>query len=131
MAVITEVMKGVANKTPLFAVATSSKEGIPNVVPIKFVKVISEDEILMMDNFMEKTEANIKANPKVAVSCWFTNPETKLSQGYQFKGEATFEYSGTRFDEGYQWVKSLKPDIHPKAAIIVKVTSVYDLVPHI
>lgn len=127
---ITEEMKEAANNTGLFAVATCSKDGVPNVVPIKFAKVISDDEILVMDNYMDKTEANLKANPQIAVSCWFVNPETKKSHGFQFKGEATFEYSGKHFDEGYQWVKSVKPDINPKAAIIVKVTSVFDLRPH-
>jgi len=130
MALITEEMKEAANKTGLFAVATSSTDGVPNVVPIKFAKVISDDEILVMDNYMEKTEANIKENPRVAISCWYVDPETKNSHGFQFKGEAMFEYSGKNFDEGYQWVKSVRPNINPKAAVIVKVTSIYDLRPH-
>lgn len=128
MAKITEEMKEVALKGLLFAVATADKNGEPNVVPITFAKVISDDEILLMDNFMKKTEANLKANPKVAVSFWDVNWETMAAKGYQFKGDAKFEYSGKIFEEGCNWVKSMLP-INPKAAIVVKVTSIYDLAP--
>ncbi|MBN1536451.1 MAG: pyridoxamine 5'-phosphate oxidase family protein [Anaerolineales bacterium] len=130
MAIITEEMKGVASQTRLFAVATSSKDGVPNVVPITFAKIISDDEILIVDNYMVKTEANIKENPQAAVSCWALNPETNSFVGYQFKGNATIEYSGKTFDDGYEWVKSKRPHIDPKAVIVVKITEAYDLVPH-
>ena len=130
MALITDEMKDVASKARIFAVATSSLNGEPNVVAITFAKVVSDDEFLVMDNFMEKTEANLKANPRVAISCWDLNPQTKINRGYQFKGDARFETSGKVFEEGCQWVKSLKPQVQPKAAIIVKVTSIYNLEPH-
>ena len=130
MALITDEMKDVASKARIFAVATSSLNGEPNVVAITFAKVVSDDEFLVMDNFMEKTEANLKANPRLAISCWDLNPQTKINRGYQFKGDARFETSGRVFEEGCQWVKSLKPQVQPKAAIIVKVTSIYNLEPH-
>jgi predicted pyridoxine 5'-phosphate oxidase superfamily flavin-nucleotide-binding protein len=130
MALINDEMKDVASKARIFAVATSSLDGEPNVVAITFAKVLSDDEFLLMDNFMEKTEANLKANPRVAISCWDLNPQTKVNRGYQFKGDASFEYSGKVFEEGCQWVKSLKPQIQSKAVIIVKVTSIYNLEPH-
>ena len=130
MAQITEEMKDVASRTRIFAVATSSLDGEPNVVAITFVKVLSEDELLVMDNFMDKTKANLTVNPRIAISCWITDPETKTTQAYQFKGDARFETSGKFFEEGCQWVKSLKPQVQPKAAVIVKVTSIYNLEPH-
>ena len=128
MAKITEEMKEVAAKARLFAVATATKNGEPNVVPIAFAKVLSDDEILLMDNFMKKTEENLKANPRVAVSVWDVNWETMVAKGYQFKGDARFEYSGKIFDEGCEWVKSMMP-VTSKAAIVVKVTSIYDIAP--
>ena len=123
MALINDEMKDVASKARIFAVATASLDGEPNVVAITFAKVLSDDEFLLMDNFMEKTETNLKANPRVAISCWDLNPETKVNRGYQFKGDARFEYSGKIFEEGCQWVKSLRPQVQPKAAIIVKEAS--------
>jgi predicted pyridoxine 5'-phosphate oxidase superfamily flavin-nucleotide-binding protein len=131
VAQITEEMKDVVSKARIFAVATSSLDGKPNVVPVTFAKVLSDDEFLLMDNFMEKTEANLKANPHVAISCWDVNWQTMAARGYQLKGDARFEYSGKYFDEGCQWVKSLLPQVQSKAAIIVKVTSIYDLEPRV
>ena len=88
MVLITDEMKEVVAKTRLFTVATSSITGEPNVIVVAFAKLISEDEFLVMDNFMEKTEANLKANPRIAISCWDVNPETKATRAYQFKGDA-------------------------------------------
>ena len=130
MALITDEMKDVASKVRMFAISTSSLDGEPNVVPITFAKIISDDEWLLMDNFMEKTEANLKANPRVAISCWDVNWQTMEARGYQFKGDARFETSGKIFEEGCQWVKALLPKVQSKAAIIVKVTSIYNLEPH-
>lgn len=122
MAKITDEIKEVTRKAKGWAVATVSKDGIPNVVSIAFGKVLSEDEILLMNCFMKKTEENLKANPdKVAVSIWDYN----ALKGYQFKGEARIETSGKVFDEGVQMVKSLMPQLSPKGAVIVKVKSIY------
>ena len=121
MAKITEEMKEVAGKAKGWAVATATKDGVPNVVPIAFGKVLSEDEILLMDVFMGKTKENIKANPKVAASVW----DFEAAKGYQFKGTARIETSGKVFDEGVQMVKSRMPQLTPKSAVVVKVDEIY------
>ena len=121
MAKITEEMKEVAGKAKGWAVATATKDGVPNVVPIAFGKVLSEDEILLMDVFMGKTKENIKANPKVAASVW----DFEAAKSYQFKGTARIETSGKVFDEGVQMVKSRMPQLTPKSAVVVKVDEIY------
>ena len=40
--------------------ATTSPEGIPNVVPIGFARPIGEDSILIADNYMNKTRQNLE-----------------------------------------------------------------------
>ncbi len=129
MGIITEEMKDAAAKTQIFAVSTASKAGEPNVVAITFVKILSDDEILVMDNFMQKSEANLKENPRIAISCWYIDPQTHAAHAYQFKGNARIEDSGKIFEEGRQWVKSAMPVINSKAAVIVKVTEVFNLEP--
>jgi len=119
MAKISAEMKEVAEKAKCFAVATANKDGKPNVVPILFAKVLSDDELLLMDSFMQKTRQNVEENPVVAISVWAD------SKGYQFKGKARIEASGKTFDEGTQWVKSKNPKLSPKAAVIVKVDEIY------
>ena len=127
MAKITEEMKGVVAKTKGFAVATATKDGDPHVIPVGFAKVLSDEEILLMDVFMKMTVENIKANPKVAVSVW----DMAGMKGYEFKGDARIESSGNIYDEGVKWVKAVMPDfpVTPKAAVVVKVISVYETSP--
>jgi hypothetical protein len=121
MAKITDEIKDIASKAKGWAVATATKDGVPNVVSIAFGKVLSENQILLMDVFMKKTEENIKANPKVAASVW----DMESMKGYQFKGDAKIETSGKVFDEGVQMVKSMRPQLMPKATVIVDVKEIY------
>ena len=123
MAKITQEMKEVIEKTRGWAFATSTKDGVPNVVPIHFVKLISDDEILFVDVFMKKTLENIKNNPSVALSVW--DWDAKPRRGYQFKGEARIETSGKLFEEGVKVVKAINPELEPKGVVIVKVKSIY------
>jgi len=121
MAKITEEMKEIAQKTKGFAVATVTKDGDSHVIPVAFGKVLSDEEILLMDVFMKRTEENIKANSKIAVSVW----DMESLKGYEFKGNARIETSGKVFDEGVKMVKSMMPQLSPKAAVIVTVSSIY------
>ena len=45
--------------------------------------------------------------------------------GYPLKGSARIETSGSVFDDGVDMVKSMMPQLSPKAAVIVKVDSIY------
>lgn len=48
-------MKIIAEKGRFFVIATASPDGEANAVPIAFAKIISSDEILLVDDFMKKT----------------------------------------------------------------------------
>jgi len=122
---ITDEMKDVAAKAKGWAVATATKDAVPNVVTIAFGEVLSENQILLVDVFMKKTEENIKANPKVAASVW----DMESMKGYQFKGDAKIETSGRFFDKASQMVKSVMPQLTPKAAVIVDVQEIYIISP--
>ena len=125
MTKITDEMKQIAEKAKVFTVGTATKNGEPNVIPMTFAKVLSDDEVLLMNNFMKKTIENIRANPRVAISVWKQGD----SEGYQFKGNARIETSGKVFDDGVNWVRTTSPTLNPKAAIIVKVDSIYSITP--
>ncbi len=125
MAKITDEMKEVIGKARGFAIGTATKEGEPNVVPMGFCKVISDDEILLVKIFKGKTSDNVGANPKVAVSVW----DMESRKGYQFKGAAKIETSGKVFDEADKMVKAMMPQAEPAAAVVVKVDSIYTTTP--
>jgi predicted pyridoxine 5'-phosphate oxidase superfamily flavin-nucleotide-binding protein len=125
MARITNEMREITEKARVPVVATATVDGKPNAVPITFTKVISDDEILIMDNFMQKTRQNIDENPQVAISVW----DMESNKAFQFKGYARIESTGKTFDEGVRWVRSKSPRLNPKAAVIVKVDEIYIQVP--
>ncbi len=128
MAKITEEMMDVIKKTRGFAIATATKDGMPNVVPIHFTDIISDDEIMLVDIFMKKTIENIKNNPVVAISVWDWDAKP-TRKGYQFKGEARIETSGELYEKGIKMVHEKKPKLTPKAVIIIKVKSIFILTP--
>jgi len=127
MAKLTEDMKDVMEKTRGYAIATCTKDGIPNVVPIHFIKILSDDEIMMADIFMKKSFENIQQNPVMALSVW--DWDAKPRRGYQFKGTPRIETSGKIYDMAVEMVKAEKPDLTAKSAIVVKITDIFVTTP--
>ena len=120
---MTDDMMDAIEKDLVF-LATTSSEGIPNVVPIGFARPIDDGNILIADNYMKKTRKNIEENPNVALV-------TKDAQKnpYQFKGTAEIFESGKIFDEVVEWAQNVMSKLNPKAAIVVKITDVYSVKP--
>jgi predicted pyridoxine 5'-phosphate oxidase superfamily flavin-nucleotide-binding protein len=116
-----DMKKVVATAVRPFIFATASKDGKPNGVPIGFAKMLSDDEFMLVDNFMQKTRQNIIENPVAAVTCW----SSEVHYGYQFKGKARYETSGEVFDSAVELVKERGAPFKPKGVVIVKVDEVY------
>ncbi|MGP3666905.1 MAG: pyridoxamine 5'-phosphate oxidase family protein [Candidatus Bathyarchaeota archaeon] len=106
-------------------IATSSKTGIPNAVPIIFVKLYDDEHLLVADNFFQKTRKNLEENPHVSVTFW--DPETR--DGYQVKGSAKIFTSGKEYEDVVMWVKSKMPKLKTKAGVLIKVEEVYTVKP--
>jgi predicted pyridoxine 5'-phosphate oxidase superfamily flavin-nucleotide-binding protein len=121
MATITQDMKNIEAKAKFHIIATASKEGKPNGVPIGFAKIISDDAIMLVDTLMYKTRQNIAENPRVAISFWSQEDH----YGYQLKGISFVETSGKLFDEAIQWLKDRGSQSRPKSVILVKVDEAY------
>ncbi|MFH1646801.1 MAG: pyridoxamine 5'-phosphate oxidase family protein, partial [Chloroflexota bacterium] len=102
-------------------VATAGKDGQPNGVPVALGKIISDDEIIVVDTLMYKTRRNLEENQMVAVTYWSSEDH----YGYQLKGQARVETWGKLFDDTVTWVKTRFPHANPKAVITVRVEEVY------
>jgi predicted pyridoxine 5'-phosphate oxidase superfamily flavin-nucleotide-binding protein len=120
---LSEEMKEAIEKNLVF-LATSSPEGIPNVVPIGFARPIDDETILIADNYMKKTRKNLENNPNLAliVSDAKTFP-------YQFKGTVELFESGKYFDEVVEWAQNVMTELEPKSAIVFKVEEIYSVRP--
>ncbi len=103
------------------AFATVGEDGRPNVVPVTFVKIKDPSTILIGDNFLKKTFANVqKPDSNVAISSWVGY------EGYQVKGVANYTTEGPDYEAIKQMMKENMPR---KGCVIIKVTEVYDLAP--
>ena len=118
-------MKIAFSKVKIFPVATASKDGIPNVVPMGFCQLVDDETIWIADNFMVKSLANLKENPNLAIYVW--GPDT--GGCFQIKGKANVIESGEKFDKMKEIVHAAKPGLPAKTLIEVTITEVFQCAP--
>jgi len=127
MAKMTKEMQEMFNRVGLKQLATSDKKGVPNVVPINFMKLLDDETILASAVFMTKTFSNIKENPVCAISVW------EGFAGYQFKGSATIHTEGPIFIDTAAWTeeegKKLGLPLKSKGAVVIKITDIFSVSP--
>ena len=125
MAKMTERMQKLFEKVHVAVLGTSAPDGTPNAVPVGAKKIIDAETILISDQYLNKTLANMKSNPKVTVMFW------KGGEGYQLKGHVTIETSGKRFEETAQWIKERSRKMgmrrKSKGAVILKIEAIYGI----
>jgi hypothetical protein len=121
MGVLTQDMKDIMGKANFVIFATADKGGKPNGVPIGIVRISSDDEIVLADNFMKKSRQNVEENPVASVSFW--SPEDRY--GYQLKGKTRIETSGKEYDKTARGMEEREIPFKPKAVIILTVEEAY------
>jgi len=127
MAQMTERMKEVFDKVPTVVLSTATGDGVPNAVPVGAKKILDGETILISDQFLNKTLANMKSNPRVSVMYW------QGHEGYQLKGTVTIETTGKRFEETAHWIEEMSQKagfpLKSKGAIIVQIEEIYGVTP--
>jgi len=123
MVILTEEIKESLKGAKLAFLATASKSGIPNVVPIAAFKVRDDRTLLISDQYFNKTLANLKENKEIALSWWGEKG------GFQIKGTVTVHTDDEIFRENIAWMKESWPNFAPKSAVLVKITGVYIVKP--
>jgi len=125
MVALTGEMKELFAKVKLFPVATASKKGIPNVAPIAFVLLIRDDTIWLADNFMQKTLANVRENPHIAVYLY----DSESKKCFQIKGSVDVRTSGEDYEKMKKMVHEKKPGLPAKSLLIMKIDDVFECMP--
>ena len=127
MAIMSKRIQETFEKRKIVALATASRGGTPNVVPVGAKWIIDDETILISDQYMNKTLSNLKENPHAAVTFW-----DKI-EGYQMKGTATYETSGRRFEEAAKRVEKIGSSrnlsLKSKGVVIFKITEIYNVSP--
>jgi predicted pyridoxine 5'-phosphate oxidase superfamily flavin-nucleotide-binding protein len=125
MVALTEEIKAAMATMKVFPVATASKDGWPNVVPIGFVQLVDDETIWLADNFMLKTLANVRDNPKISIQVW--GPETKGC--YQIKGFVDVKTDGPEFEKMREWVFQKNASLPAKGLLVMRISEVYECAP--
>ena len=118
-----EVMDLINDPQTVKVLATVDAAKNPNAVTKGSTIAIDDETIAFADILGEKTNANLRANKKIALVA------TKMPPGgYQVKGVFQgFQNSGALLDK---FTKMLEPrKLKPKAAGTIKVEEVYSLLP--
>ena len=125
MVKLTGEMKEAFGKMKVFPVATATKDGMPNVIPLGIAELVSDDTVWFVDNFMNKTLSNIRVNPRIAFFVW--GPEIKGC--YQVKGVAAIKTSGKEYDEMKAKINQKNPALPARSLVIVKITEIFECKP--
>lgn len=125
MAELTQQMLDEMKKQGTFSLATASKDGVPNVVPVGMLFMGEDGNVWIVDNFFDKTLKNLKENPNASFFVW--NPEAKDS--YQIKGTVTIENSGADYEKAVAFAHAKKETLPAKNLVKMKVTEVYYVTP--
>jgi len=125
MSKLTAEMLEAMTKQGIFAFATASKDGVPNVVPAGMLFMGEDGKVWLVDNFLNKTLANMQENPKASFYIW--NPECKES--YQIKGTVTIENSGADYEKAVAFAHAKKETLPAKNLVKMDVEEVYYVTP--
>lgn len=125
MAQFTEEMLEEMKATGIISFATASKDGTPNVVPVGMIFMGDDGNIWLVDNYLNKTLANLKENPKAAFYIWTRD----FKESYQIKGPVTIENSGPDYLKAVGIAHAKKETYPAKNLIKMKVEEVYYVTP--
>ena len=114
----TDIKKIIENNPIAFSTIDSTNK--PNVIAVAYVKVVSNNQILITDNFMKQTKENLLLNNNVCLAVW-----DKDWNGYKISGIAEYFING-------QWKKYIEnmPEnkgLPAKGAIMVNISKLEKL----
>jgi len=106
-----------ANREGPVVLATVSAAGVPNVIYATCVGTFGDDQIVIADNYFDKTRRNILAGSRGALLFL-----TKDGKSYQLKGTLVYHRDG----EVFEAMKTWNPPEHPgHAAAALRVDEAY------
>lgn len=118
---IPEEVKVAIGKTSPVCIATVNSEYIPNIIYVTFLKCINDTTIVIADNKLAKTKANILANSNLAFVV--LDPDTK--KAYQLKGKVEYLEDGEKYQEVVNWVHEKKTTLDAKGALYVTINEIF------
>ena len=122
---LTAEIQDAINRADLLPFATATPDGIPNVVPVKYVWVAAPDTLWIADNYFDKTLANLRANPQAALYVWSADPKLCV----QIKGDVTLHTEGADYEAMRARARAEKPDIPALSLVKLRVREIFQCLP--
>mgnify|MGYP006284764279 CR=1 FL=1 len=122
---LTDAMIQAIQSGDLFPLATASWEGVPNVVPVKYLGVMDRHRLWITDNYLSKTCQNLEENPWVAVYVISQDPKAC----WQIKGSVTSHREGEMYQTMRERVLKINADLPARALLLLDVEAIYDCMP--
>ena len=123
---LTPEMKECMKAMRIFSLATASKDGVPNVVPVGMLFPGEDGKIWIIDNFFDKTIANMKENPRASFFLW--SPEYK-GGCWQVKGSLEILDSGSDYEKAVTIAHSRMETAPAKHLVKMCIDDVYNVAP--
>ncbi|WOF17188.1 pyridoxamine 5-phosphate oxidase [Methanoplanus sp. FWC-SCC4] len=125
MVKLSEEMVEAFSNAKVVPLATASKDGVPNVAPMGTVYLKDPETVWILDNFMQKTAANVAETKKAALYLYGEG----IKGCCQIKGDAVIETSGEAYDEAKKIFHAKNPNLPAKGLLVISVTDVYNCMP--
>lgn len=122
---LTSAMQDAIQRAELLPLATASPTGIPNVVPVKYVWVNAPDALWIVDNYLDKTLANLRANPRAALYVWSAEPKLCV----QIKGDIAIHTEGEDYESMRSRARAEKPDMPARSLVVLQVREIFQCLP--
>ena len=106
----------------VIALATASREAVPNVVFMLQYWWYQTDVFVIGDLFMNATRKNILENGCASFCIW----DEETDRSYKFIGRAKYETSGEAYEFANTNLHKKKPDKDFKGVVVINVTELYD-----
>ena len=111
------IIKAFEDREGPIVFATVASDGKPNIIYATCVSMYENRNIVIADNYFDKTKHNIIGKSKVSILFM-----TKAQQALQLKGTVEYVTHGAIFD----WMKTWNPSKHPgHGAAVVTIEQAY------
>jgi len=116
---ITDEAKRIIEENPV-AFATVDSNNKPNVIGVAYVKVVSQNQVIITDNYMKQTKENLEKNNNICLAVW-----DKDWNGYKLIGTAEYFTQG----EWEEFIEKMPENkgLPAKGAILVTVSKLIKL----
>ena len=113
-----EFLQAWREREPLAALATADRDGKPNVIWVLCLHLVADAGLVVADNAMDKTRANLEAGSSGAL-VFLARPR----RAYQVKGRLSYHSDGPVFEEMKQgWLDDSYPG---RGAVLMEIREIY------